>query len=926
MAHPPVGTVTFLFTDIESSTKLWQQYPAAMHTALMRHHAILNESISSHAGYVFQIIGDAFCAAFPTANDGLEAALEAQYHLIGENWGEMEAIRVRMALHTGRAELQLGEFTSGEYVSGLTLSRVARLLSAGHGGQILLSLATAELVRDHLPEETTLRDLGARRLKDLIRPEQIFQVVAPGLPSEFAPLKTLDVHPHNLPVQLTSFIGREREMGEIKKLLTSTHLLTLTGIGGTGKTRLSLQVSADLIDEYPGGVWLVELAPLRDPALVEQTVASVLGVPGQPDRSLSDLLVEYVHEKHLLLILDNCEHVVEACAQLADLLLRNAPGLRILATSRVHLNLAGEVTYPVQPLSLPDPSRSVPALALAQYEAVRLFIERATAVHPSFCVTNANAPAVAQICTHLDGIPLAIELAAARIRHLSPEQISSRLVDRFNLLTGGSRAALPRQQTLRAALDWSYDLLSMAERTLFNRLAVFAGSFSLEAVEAICINEAGRAPSPSVIFITQVLDLLSALVDHSLVSLQERNSENRYILLETVRQYALEKLQACGELPTLQERHLAYYLKIAQEGYIHVYRGRPTWINRFETEYDNFRAAMEKAIATDLESAVLFLKSLDMFFPLTRRVKEAYDWSMRILPKTDTWPTGKMRAMALWAAGSFSYTLGESQQGQILLEASLAMAREIDDKNLIETLFYELAILKGMQGDWSEMHNYAEQLLAISQELGNKARIQDALYQLGESLSQIGDRQAGRMYLEQALEMARREDFPNGIAFALESLAQIAFQEGDNCIAKGYYMECAQIRKEMGHRSGQAWTLYRLGQIVLQEGDAAEAKPLFDEMLSIYVELKSVERQGLFPLGMAGVAAQTGHDGRAAKLFGAAEASAERTKNEMDPLSHQVFDLMVANLRERLGEADFKRLWDEGRKLTLEQAIQLAQQ
>ncbi len=420
-------------------------------------------------------------------------------------------------------------------------------------------------------------------------------MVAPDLPSDFAPLKTLDVHPHNLPVQLTSFIGREKEMGEIKKLLTGTHLLTLTGIGGTGKTRLSLQVAADLIDEFPGGVWLVELAPLRDPALVEQTLATVMGVHEQPGCLLSDQLVEYVRDKHVLLILDNCEHVLEACAQLANLLLRSAPELKILATSRVHLNLAGETTYPVPPLALPEPGRAVTVHALAQYEAVRLFIERAIAVQPSFSVTNENAPAVAQICTRLDGVPLAIELAAARIRHLSPDQISSRLDDRFNLLTGGSRAALPRQQTLRAALDWSYDLLSMAERTLFNRLAVFAGSFSLEAVEAICIDEVGSTPSPCVIFATQVLDLLSALVDHSLVSLQERNAENRYILLETVRQYALEKLQTSGELPSLQDRHLAYYLKIAQEGETHVYRGRSTWMKRFETEYDNFRAAMDKA-------------------------------------------------------------------------------------------------------------------------------------------------------------------------------------------------------------------------------------------------------------------------------------------------------------------------------------------
>jgi predicted ATPase len=683
-----------------------------------------------------------------------------------------------------------------------------------------------------------------------------------------------------------------------------------------------------LIDEFPGGVWLIELAPLRDPTLVEQTVATVIGVHEQPGCLLSDLLVEHVRDKHLLLILDNCEHVLEACAQLANLLLRRTPGLKILATSRVHLNLAGEMTYPVPPLALPDPGRAITVPALAQYEAVRLFIERAIAAQTSFHVTNKNAPAVAQICTHLDGIPLAIELAAARIRHLSPDQISSRLDDRFNLLTGGSRTALPRQQTLRAALDWSYDLLSMAERTLFNRLAVFAGSFSLEAVEAIGIDEAGSAFSPSVIFATQVLDLLSALVDHSLVSLQERYAENRYILLETVRQYTLEKLQASGELLSLQDRHLKYYLRFSQEGKSHAWVGEPAWINRFETEYDNFRVAMEYAISTYPESAILLEDSLAMFTDFTFKNREAYGWAMRILALTDTWPPGKLRAIALELAGWQTIVMSEDnseyKKGKLLAEASLEMARKLGDKKQIKDSIQNLQAMSSNHGDWLELHIYAEQHLAISQELGDKVGIQEALWALGESLSQSGDRHAGRTYLDQALEMARREDFPNGIAFALASLARIAFLEGDNSSAKAYYMECAQIRKEIGHRSGQAWALYRWGQIVLQEGDAAQARVLFAEMFSIYGELKSVVGQGNYLAAMAGVAAQTGQDEHAARLFGAAEANAERTDSAMSDISHRVFDPLIAIIRERLGETEFNRLWDEGRKLTLEQALELA--
>jgi predicted ATPase/class 3 adenylate cyclase len=930
MAQPPVGTVTFLFTDIEGSTRLWQQYPVAMDAALKRHHTLLNSTISAHAGYAFQIIGDAFCAAFPTANDGMDAALEAQRLLSAEEWGETGALRVRMALHSGRAELQVGDFTSGEYVSGLTLSRTARLLSAGHGGQILLSLATAELVRDHLPAETSLRDLGARRLKDLIRPEQIFQVVAPDLPSEFAPLKTLDVHPHNLPVQLTSFIGRGKEIGEIKKLLTSTHLLTLTGIGGTGKTRLSLQVAADLIDEFPGGVWLVELAPLRDPALVEQTVASVLGVPRQPGKSLSEVLVEHVKDQHLLLILDNCEHVVEACAQLANLLLRSTPGLKILATSRVHLNLAGEMTYPVPPLALPDPGRSVTVPALAQYEAVRLFIERTIAVQPSFSVTNENAPAVAQICTRLDGIPLAIELAAARIRHLSPGQISLRLDDRFNLLTGGSRATLPRQQTLRAAMDWSYELLSMAERTLFNRLAVFAGSFSLEAVEAICIDEAGSAPTPCVLFATQVLDILSALVDHSLVSLQERNGENRYVLLETVRQYALEKLQDSDELPTQQDRHLAYYLKLAQEGRPHTWIGEPIWMNRFETEYENFRVAMEYAIATHPESAILLGDSLGMFTDFTYRNREAYGWAMRTLAITDSWPPGKLRATALlwasWETWVMSDDPDEDKKGMSLAEASLEMAKELGDKKQIKDSLQNLQAMGYASKNWLQMSIYAEQHLAISQELDDKVGIQDALWALGESLSQSGDRQGGRMYLEQALEIARKENYPFRIAGTLSDLARIARLEGDNTKAVDMYTESAQYWRLTGIKRRYAYILYLICLIDLEEGNSVKANAIINDMLSIYRELKVDKPQINCLAGFAGVAGIDGLDERSACLFGAVEGINERNNFKIDDLEHSSFDPIIHGVRERLGEAEFKRLWSEGRKLNLEQAIELAQQ
>jgi predicted ATPase/class 3 adenylate cyclase len=497
MPNLPTGTITFLFTDIQGSAKLWEQFPDEMRDALARHDAIMQQAIEGHGGCVFKTMGDGFCAAFHTPPEALAAALAAQRALHAEAWGEMSALRVRMALHTGTADLRDGDYF------GQPLNRVSRLLSAGHGGQTLLSLATQELMRDQLPPGIELKDLGERRLRDLIRPERIFQLVAPDLPSEFAPLRSLEAFAHNLPMQLTSFVGREKEIAEIKAMLASHRLVTLTGTGGTGKTRLSVQVAADLLEDFLDGVWFVELASLADPNLVPQTVATVLGVREEPARPIIQTLSDYLKSRNVLILLDNCEHLLTACAQLCETLLRVCSRVRILASSREGVGIAGEQTFRVPSLTVPDPkewgegrrqkaegsqdSSLIPHLSsLTQYESVRLFIDRALLVQPTFAVTNQNAPALAQICHRLDGIPLAIELAAARVKAMSVEQINTRIHDRFRLLTGGSRTALPRQQTLRALIDWSYDLLSDKEKTLLRRLSVFAGGWTLEAAEKVC--------------------------------------------------------------------------------------------------------------------------------------------------------------------------------------------------------------------------------------------------------------------------------------------------------------------------------------------------------------------------------------------------------------------------------------------------------
>ena len=587
MADLPTGTVTFFFTDIEGSTKLAQAHPAEWEAARQRHHAILRAATEAHQGYVFQIIGDAFCVAFPTASNALQAGLAVQRALQAEAWGETP-IRVRMGLHTGAADAR-----DGDYHGYLTLVRVQRIMSLAHGGQILLSQSTADLAREPLPAGVTLRDLGEHRLKSLPNPEQLWQLVAPDLAQVFPPLQSLNSIPNNLPIQLTSFVGREQEIADVRRLLATTRLLTLTGSGGTGKTRLSLQVAAEVLGQFPDGVWFVELAPLADPAFVPQSVASVLGVQEQPGWPILATLSDHLRYKHLLILLDNCEHLIEACAKFADTALHTSRETRILASSREALGIAGEATYHVPSLPSPNPREALPVTEIAKYTAVQLFVARAQAVKSTFSIGEANAPAIAQICHRLDGIPLAIELAAARIKVFTPEQIAARLDDRFRLLTGGSRTALPRQQTLRSAIDWSYSLLSEPECILLCRLSVFAGGWSFDAAEAVCADSVG-ADGRQPLFAVDVLDLLTRLVGKSLVVEEENNGEARYRMLETIRQYARDKLLESGEGQPVRTRHLAFYVRFAESFRSNIFDLLA--FRKIETEHDNVRTAIEWAL------------------------------------------------------------------------------------------------------------------------------------------------------------------------------------------------------------------------------------------------------------------------------------------------------------------------------------------
>ena len=579
----PSGTLTLLMTDIEGSTRLWEDHPEAMSEALRRHDDLMLTAIERSGGYVFKTVGDAFCAAFPTATDALQAAEAAQRTLIAEPWPEGATVRVRMAFHTGECEERDGDYF------GPAVNRVARLTAVAHGGQVVLSQATAEVVRDHLPPGVSLRDMGTHRLKDLSRPEVVFQLDIDGLSAEFPPLRSLD-NPallNNLPEFVSSFVGREHELAHMRALVSDNRLVTLTGAGGAGKTRLAVQVAAELLDGSGDGVWFVDLAPLADPGLVAESVAKAVGVREEPGRPVAATLIDALRPRRLLVVLDNCEHVVDACAKLADAMLRSCPSVHVIATSRESLGIDGERVFRVPSLSLPPVGTvTLDRTEALRFEAVQLFVDRARSHNTAFALDDANAARVVSVCGHLDGIPLAIELAAARLRSLSIADIEDHLGDRFRLLTGGSRGALPRQQTLRALIDWSYELLNSRDRVVLNRLAIFAGGFDLDAAQTVCATEDVDS--------FEVIDAIGSLVDKSLVQADPSQNRVRYRLLETIRQYADERLnEHPEELGTAGARHAEVFLGLAEVGSTNLHGPQQVeWLARLESEHDNLRAAM----------------------------------------------------------------------------------------------------------------------------------------------------------------------------------------------------------------------------------------------------------------------------------------------------------------------------------------------
>ncbi|MEO8134062.1 MAG: tetratricopeptide repeat protein [Betaproteobacteria bacterium] len=954
MPDPPGVTVTFLFTDIEGSTRLWEHSPAEMGPALARHDVLLRAAIEGNEGTVFKTVGDAFCAAFPTAAHALTAAHAAQLALAQEPWPEPARIRVRMALHTGVVEVRDNEYF------GRPLNRVARLLAAGHGGQVLLSLATQELVRDILPVGIILRDMGDRRLKDLIRPERVYQLVAPDLRTDFPPLKTLDGRAHNLPIQLTSFVGREREMQEVKTLLRSSRLVTLTGSGGAGKTRLSLQIGADLIDDFADGAWLVQLAPLTDERLVPQAVATVLGLKEEPGVALTETLTQALKNKELLLILDNCEHLVEASASLCQALLSSCAGARILASSREALRVAGEAPYRVPSLATPDPKAPISVASLTLYAAVRLFIDRALAVKPSFQVDYTNAPAVASICHRLDGIPLAIELAAARVRSMSADEVNRRLDQRFRLLTGGSRTALPRQQTLRSLIDWSYDLLDETEQALLRRLAFFAGGWTLDAAEEVCSGEGIDEGAE--------LDLLTSLSDKNLVLTEERNGVTRYRLLESVRQYARDRLLERGDEARWQARHLAYFVAMAEEAEPQLTGAdQGVWLDRLETEHDNLRAALawSSVEGGDAAGGLRLAGALRRFWYVRGYLGEGRARLSELLAATSDMKVTASRANALSGAGVMAAQQGDYPAARVLYDESLAIRRQLGDRVGTATSLGNLANLAAAQGDYSSARALHEESLAIRSVLGDRSGIAMSLTNLGLIALEQADYPAARAWCEESLAMRRELGDRWGIAVSLNNLGLVALDQGDYPIARALHEESLAIRQELGDRVGIALSLNNLGDVSLHQGDWASARAVCEQSLAIFREVgerwgigESLNNLGLAALdqgdsaaartlheeslairrelgdqrgvaesleGLACVAFNLADPGRAVRIWAGAERLRETIGSPLPPSDRPHYQCQVAAARAAFGDTTvFDLGWQEGRAMTLEQAIKYA--
>lgn len=877
MPELPSGTVTLLFTDIEGSTRLLRQLDTSYLSVLNEQRVLLRAAFAEWRGVEVDTQGDAFFVAFTRAADALACAARIQRALAARVWPEGASVRVRIGLHTGEP-VQTG---SG-YV-GLDVHRGSRIAAAGHGGQVLLSQATHDLVEGHLPEGLAFRDLGEHRLRDLQQPEHLFQLVLPDLPNDFPPLKSQTQTRSNLPVPPTPLLGREHALASTRAALQrdDVRLLTLTGPGGIGKTRLAIEVATTLADEYGGGVCLVLLASVTDPALVESAIAQALNIREAGGRDAGQALREQLATRHLLLVLDNFEQIIAAAPKVAELLAA-CPRVKALVTSREPLHLRGEHEMPVTPLEVPARATTGRRIrmdinALLRCSAVALFMERAQAVRPDFALTEQNAAAVLDICRQLDGLPLAIELAAARIKVLSPVALRAQLTSRLSVLTGGPLDLPDRQRTLRNAIAWSYELLTPDERALFRRLAVFAGGCAYaDAASLWDALSGGETAVP--------LDLLASLVDKSLLRREEDDGDSRFTMLETIREYGLEQLAESGELVPAQDAHAALYVRLAEEA-----EGRLTgpdqraWLDRLEREHENLRAALNWARDTrDAQLGLRLVAALWRFWYTHGYLCEGRRWLDIFLPLSDGGDQ-RMRARALSGAATLASTQNDGAQAEALGKESLRLSRTVGD----------------------------QEALAL------------ALSTLGYMALHRGDVDRAGALFEEGIDAGRAAGVPWIAARVISGLGQTAYFRGDSASAERLFTECLELTREAGNRSHTAITLLYLGHVARDTGDPHRASHLYREGLRLSLELGDRLRVARGLEALATIHAAQGNAEMAVVLLGAVDDLRDDLSAAPHPLERPAVDHALATSHDALGEA-FASTWQAGRDLTLEQAIALA--
>jgi predicted ATPase/class 3 adenylate cyclase len=873
----PTGTVTFLFSDIEGSTKLLHSLREGYQGILEDHQRLMREAFAVHGGVEVSTEGDSFFVVFPVASSAVAGAVRAQRALGGHSWPEGATIRVRMGLHTGEGRL------GGDNYVGVDVNRAARITSAGHGGQVVLSETTRALVQGSPPEGVSFRDLGEHRLKDLPGPERLSQVVAEGLAEDFPPLRSLDARPNNLPSQLTSFVGRERELTQISEALGQSRLVTLTGPGGTGKTRLALEVAAEMLPSVQDGAFFVPLGPIRDPELVVPTISQALDVDEHTDRQPWEALAEHVRDRDLLLVLDNLEQVIAAGPDVGRLL-QGTDRLRVLATSREPLGIGGEREYPVPSLPLPDPDR-LPALAsLTQFPAVALFAERAATVKPDFRLTDEVAVAVAEICARLDGLPLAIELAAARVKLLSPPAILKRLDRSLTFLGRGVRDHPARQQTLRDTIAWSYDLLDEPERRLFARLAVFRGGFTLEAAEGV--------GDPHGELGLDVLDGVESLLNKSLLRQgEEEIDEPRFRMLETIREFAAERLALEPDVGAVRRRHAAFYLALAERAAPQLTGAdQRRWLNVLTLDHDNLRAALEHAVEdADPATAMRLSGSLWRFWQMRGHLWEARDRFEAVLamPGADAEEHLEARALALEGAGGVAYWMAD---------------RELTRR-------------------------YYEECLQVRERLGDPAGIAEALYNLsfafGYSDIERSEQEHGRSLQGRARDLFEQVGDELGVAKALWGQGTSAFNLGELEEARRLFDEVIPIYRGRDDRFGLAWGTFMLGITELRSERLEEAIPLLREALSLLADAGDTSGIPLALAALSGAMAGMGEGERSARLAGAADSMERSIGGGLNAVNEQV-EGWDDRRRALLPPHEYERLFAEGGAMSVEDAVDYA--